>query len=69
MLAVASPDTVTLTLPRKDADVTVELTLVGDGGYVVTAALDEDGNAVRLSRTEYQWVLARATAGEDEAGL
>lgn len=58
----------TLTVRRSDHDITVELRETDPGRWVLTQALDEDGNTVTLTRLEWEEVLQRALDGQDETG-
>lgn len=59
---------VTLTIRRPIEDITVAM-VRRQGRWYITEALDEDGNAVKLTATEAAEVYARAAAGEDETGV
>lgn len=61
------PPTATLTVRREDEDITVELMQV-QGNWQPTLAMDENGKATTLTKDEAAAVVARALAGEDEAG-
>jgi len=60
---------VTLTLRRPDQDITCHMVLpVRPFKWALVEALDEEGGEVSLSQEEWASLVARASAGEDEAG-
>jgi hypothetical protein len=63
---------VTVTIHRKDQDITVALkyrgSVDGEEIYAITEALDEDGNAVELTTAERYRASQMAREGVDETG-
>jgi len=59
---------VTITLPRANADITVVLAEKSTG-WVVTKALDEDGDSVKLTPAEVEILTHLAEQGVDETGV
>ena len=58
----------TITLPRANADITVVL-VEKPTGWVVSKAIDEDGDPVKLTPAEVEIVTHFAEQGVDETGV